>query len=456
MTLKIKETLMIRPIKDTPRVTLELTRLDMIIRSPNSHTTIFFIYNPPNPSYKFDTETGKKALSQILVPFYPLAGRLKLNANNTRYIIDCAGQGALYVEAETTQSLSDFGDFGPGPELRKLVIPACDYTKDLSSIPLLMGQLTRFKCGGLCFGFALHHHVADGASLGLFLYSLLVLYRGFDCPLQPNHDRIIHLAPRNPPQIKYPHPEFDPPIPSFPPNGSLSGDSEKKQRLFKLTQEQIDKLKQEATSQLKDKCKITRLSTYEILTAHIWRSTCKARNLSPDQEVKLYIPVDGRFVLKNPTLPDEYFGNVLLFSICTLRVSEITTMPFSYVATKVHEAVRRMNDEEYLRSAIDYLETRPELPEPLMGFYKSMYPHLLVNSWAKMPLHLADFGFGLPRAFGNCDIKLEGLSFLISNPSDDGLSLAINLFADHMPLFEKNFYDTTSSCTSILASNGHN
>ncbi|KAH9617698.1 hypothetical protein KSS87_006946 [Heliosperma pusillum] len=445
MTLKIKDSIMIRPAKETPRVTLGLTSLDMIIRSPNSHTTIFFIYNPPHPSAKFDSETAKKALSEILVHFYPLAGRLKLNPNNDRYVIDCSGEGALYVEAETSHTLADFGDFGPGPELRKLVIPACDYSGELGSIPLLMVQLTRFKCGGLCIGFALHHHVADGASLGLFLYSLLVVYRGYEVPLHPNHDRIIHLAPRNPPRVRFPHSEFDPPMPIFPPNGSLSGDSETRQSLFNLSDEQINNLKQLAISELEDDYKNIRLSTYEVLTAHIWKSTCKARDLAHDQEVKLYIPVDGRFVLKNPSLPDEYFGNVLFFSVCSLKVCDIIYKPFWYIATKVHEAVRRMNDEEYMRSAIDYLETRPGLPEPLMGAHKSMYPHLLVNSWAKMPLHLADFGFGLPKTFGNCDIKLEGFSFLISSPSgNEGLSLAINLFDVHMPSFEQHFYETTT------------
>ena len=97
----------------------------------------------------FDAEVLKETLSKVLVDFYPMAGRLRKDENG-RLEIDCNDEGALFVEAETTEySLSDFGGFEPTLELKKLVTPSWDYSKGLSSIPLFMVQLTRFKCGGV-------------------------------------------------------------------------------------------------------------------------------------------------------------------------------------------------------------------------------------------------------------------------------------------------------------------
>lgn len=50
-----------------------------------------------------------------------------------------------------------------------------------------------------------------------------------------------------------------------------------------------------------------------VLAAHIWRTTCKARGLSADQDIKLYKPIDGRPRLKSIPFPSNYNGNVIFF-----------------------------------------------------------------------------------------------------------------------------------------------
>ncbi|KAK9742938.1 hypothetical protein RND81_03G206600 [Saponaria officinalis] len=439
--IKIKRSIMVRPSKDTPKGTLWLSRVDMFLRTPYSHTTKFFIYQPKFLSQNYDTNIFISALSKVLVPFYPLAGRLRLNATKDRYEIDCNAEGVLFVEADTTLTIADLGDFRPSVGLRTCLTPSWDYSSsELESIPLEMLQLTRFKCGGVALGYASHHHVADGTSHAQFLYSLCRVAKGLDLVVPPIHDRMLHFSPRDPPRVGFSHSEFDPLGPSLSLNGP-SGETETTQSIFILSKEQINTLKQQVISE-SHHYKTDKPTTYEVLAAHICRSTCKTRGLDHNQDVKLYTPVDGRHKLKNPPLPKGYFGNVLFFTFCKIKACDIIHKPLWYIVHKIQEAKKHMSSEEYLRSGTDYLESLSGLPDPLIGAQKSMYPNILVNSWARLPFDSADFGLGPPTFCGNCEVKLEGLCFLVTSPSGDGsVSLAINLFAQHMPLFEKYFYD---------------
>ncbi|KAH9610951.1 hypothetical protein KSS87_001141 [Heliosperma pusillum] len=447
--INIKQSIMVKPAKETPLKILHLSKLDMIVRAPKTHTNIFYIYERPHHSSpNFDVKILKNALSEILVPFYPLAGRLTMNSNKDRYVIDCNAKGALLVEAETKHRLDEFNDFEPSAKMSELMIPKCDYNRELSLIPLLMVQITWFKCGGLGLGFAPHHHVADGAAHIDFFAKLMRLAGGLSLTVPPVFDR-VHLAPRDQGCIEssqHLH-EFDPIVPSLPSHGhelSKPGDQNTNttQSLFKLSKQQILALKQSTLSQA-SKSNHT-ITTYAAVAGHIWRSTCKARSLAYDEEVKLYIPVDGRSRLKNPTVPKGYFGNALFFAVCVAKAGDIMHKPLWYTATKIQEAVQKM-DNDYLRSSIDYLELKNGLPNPLMGAHKMLYPNLLINSWTKLPYYEADFGWGPPKVVGNCEIKLEGLSFLTGNSyGDESLTLAINLFSAHMPSFKKYLYNFTS------------
>jgi len=208
--------------------------------------------------------------------------------------------------------------------------------------------------------------------------------------------------------------------------------------LFKFTKEEVNCLKQKANSSEIN----TRLSTYEVLAGHIWRTACRARNLADDQEVRLDIPTNGRLRLKSPALPPGFCGNVIFSTICIAKAGDITRNPLSYVARRIHEALQKMTDEEYLRSAIDYLETHPNFDSLVRGGHSVRCPNMRINSWAKFSFYEADFGWGKPTFVGHGGILYEGQSYLAASPNEDGgFSLSISLFADHMACFEKYLYD---------------
>ena len=137
-TIHVKESTIIRPAQETPRHSLRLSDLDLLM--PASHIPSVYFYRRPNyPSNFFEGGLLKEALSKVLVPFYPLAGRLGKDENG-RIEIKCNGEGVLFIEAETSYVTDDFGDFESSSKLVQLV-PPVDRTKDAYFHPLIMAQV---------------------------------------------------------------------------------------------------------------------------------------------------------------------------------------------------------------------------------------------------------------------------------------------------------------------------
>ena len=147
--------------------------------------------------------------------FYRLTGRLRKNKNDGAIEINCNTQGVLFVEVQTFLVLTNFKNYKSNIELRKMVIPTCDYSKGLSSFPLFMVQFTRFKCGGVCMGIATHHHVNDGSACAYFVNSWTRIARGLELLVLPVHERsaIPQFSTYEPTQVKFRHLEYEPSIP---------------------------------------------------------------------------------------------------------------------------------------------------------------------------------------------------------------------------------------------------
>ncbi|OMO74038.1 Transferase [Corchorus olitorius] len=421
---------MVPPAEETPRVCLWNSNVDLVV--PRFHTPSVYFYRPSGASNFFDPKVMKEALGKALVPFYPMAGRLKRDEDG-RIEIDCNGAGVLFVEAETNAVIDDFGDFAPTLELRQL-IPTVDYSGGIETYPLLVLQVTYFKCGGASLGVGMQHHAADGFSGLHFINTWSDMARGLDLTIPPFIDRTL-LRARDPPQPAFEHIEYQPP-PALKSAPESTGSEGAAVSIFKLTREQLNALKAKS----KEDGNTIAYSSYEMLSGHVWRSVCKARGLPDDQESKLYIATDGRARLR-PPLPPGYFGNVIFTATPIAVAGELMSKPTWYAAGKIHDALVRM-DNDYLKSALDYLELQPDLSALVRGAHTFKCPNLGITSWSRLPIHDADFGWGRPIFMGPGGIPYEGLSFVLPSPTNDGsLSVAIALQTEHMKLFEKIFYD---------------
>lgn len=419
---------MVRPAEETPRRSLWNSNVDLVV--PRMHTPSVYFYRPSGAANFFDPQVMKEALSKVLVPFYPMAGRLRRDEDG-RIEIDCNAEGVLFVEADTGSVIDDFGDFAPTLELRQL-IPTVDYSGDIGSYSLLILQVTHFKCGGVSLGVGMQHHVADGASGLHFINTWSDMARGLDITIPPFIDRTL-LRARDPPQPAFHHIEYQPP-PQL--KAPLPNTQNTNVCIFRITRDQLNTLKNKS----KEDGNTISYSSYVMLAGHVWRCACKARSLPADQDSKMYIATDGRSRLR-PALPPGYFGNVIFTTTPVAVAGDLMSKPLWYAASKIHNALARM-DDEYLRSALDYLEIQPDLTALVRGAHTFRCPNIGITSWTRLPIYDADFGWGRPIFMGPGGIALEGLAFALPSPTNDGsLSIAISLQEDHMKLFQKYLYE---------------
>ncbi|RWR91257.1 shikimate O-hydroxycinnamoyltransferase-like protein [Cinnamomum micranthum f. kanehirae] len=434
MIINVRESSMVLPAQDTPRCSLWISNLDLLV--PRTHTPTVYFYRPSEYSTNFfDPQILKEALGKALVPFYPVAGRLKRD-NNDRFEIDCNGKGVLFVEAEINAVIDDFDDFAPTMEFKRL-IPTVDYTKDISSHPLLVLQVTYFKCGGVSLGVGMLHTMADGASALHFINYWSDIARGHHLiTIPPFIDRTLVRA-RDPPSPKYPHIEYQILSPMKAQVHSQETQSCASIAIFKITRDHLNTLKSKSKVGPNNDRTYT---SFEMLAGHLWRCACKARGLPDDQPTKMYIAIDSRTRLR-PPLPSGYFGNAI-FTTTTIEVAgKVISNPFNFGAGRIHDTLVRM-DDDYLRSAIDYLEMQTDLTPLVRGAHTFRCPNIAIVSWTRLPIYDADFGWGRPMFMGPAWIAYEGQGFVLPSPTNDGsLSLAICLQADHMVHFQKYLYD---------------
>lgn len=145
MEVVVKDTAAVLPARPMPRRILWCSNMDLVL--PRVHTPTIYFYRQPRglapPGCLLDAAVLKAALAEVLVPFYPAAGRVRLDCTGRREI-DCNGEGVVFVEAECNVGLDEFGDFGPekGSKYMQLVPQpaALAGEGDISACPLLLLQ----------------------------------------------------------------------------------------------------------------------------------------------------------------------------------------------------------------------------------------------------------------------------------------------------------------------------
>lgn len=433
MKVSVKESCIVRPAQDTPKHSIWISNLDLL--QARLHVGLIHCYELDGSSNFFDTELLKETLSRTLVPFYPVAGRLRRD-HNGRPEIYCNADGVLFVVAETDSVMGGFAGVTRNPEFRHCV-PTVDYSTDISSYPLLLVQVTFFKCGGVCLSIGWHLLLSDGHALINFTRSWAQLARGLPINITPFFDRTL-LRARFPPSITFHHPEFDPPPTMNSPNQTQEFQSCPKLVILKLTLDQLKVLKASVNG-----TKTTaNYTTHEVLVAHIWRCVSRARCLADDQATRLHVTLNGRFKLV-PPLPQNYFGSAIFPVRPIALAGDLRREPLEDTAERIHRATKKMNDG-YLRSAIDYLEKHPDIEclVPRKGNEIYRCPNLSIVSWSRLPFHDFDFGWGKAVYAGPASIYSEGKGYISASPaSDGGLLLAICLEINHVPLFKKLLYE---------------
>ncbi|KAG8380870.1 hypothetical protein BUALT_Bualt06G0061600 [Buddleja alternifolia] len=382
----VKEAVLISPLEPTPNHILQLSALDsqLFVRFTFEY---LLVYRARNGLDKDATTANvKSALGRALVPYYPLAGRVRNRADGLGLEVVCRGQGALFIDAISDCSVSEFE--GP-PKCREqwrnfLSLQAVDVLK---GAPPVVVQLTWLSDGGATLATGFNHCLCDGIGSGEFLNSLAELAIGkvglSELRPIPTWSRHLFMSPPPfRPSLRNPlsHPEFTsvPDLCGFTPRylkerlapTSITFDGNKLNKLKKLT---------------KYSC-----TSFDVLSAHVWRSWARALNLPSNQIVKLVFSVNIRKRVK-PSLPSGYYGNAFVLGCAQTCVRDLIEKGLGHATELVGKAKERVGDE-YVKEVVELVSsTRASVDS--VGV-------LIMTQWSRLGLQSVDFGMGRPIHVG--------------------------------------------------------
>nr|CAB3457084.1 unnamed protein product [Digitaria exilis] len=443
MAVEIVKSELVRPSEPTPRGALWLSNLDLAARNGYS-PTVYFFRRPDDvgrrdddddddgqpPAGFFSADVMRAALADALVPFYPFAGRLG-GGREGRAEIDCSAEGALFVVARSAAALDDlFESFAPSKGMRDMFVPAYDSAGP--GAPLLLLQVTFFRCGGVALGTAMHHFVIDGRSAFNFIRTWAAIARGDPAAaVTPSLDR-TPLRARPAPTVLFDHThEYGGRRrTATPTSGDITNKASAEEyasAILRVTSSQVSALRTRAGGAV---------STFRAVAAHVWRCACAARALSPDAESRLYTMVDMRGHLY-PPLPDTFFGNAVARTSASALVGDLLSNPLGFAARRLSAATG--HGDQYARSVVDYLETNMAAAVPRGGMSGT---DMRVISWLGMPSYDADFGWGEPALLAPALMYYTGFVYLMNcQGKEGGVAVAVALEPECMERFKELFYE---------------
>ncbi|XP_057980987.1 alcohol acyltransferase 9 [Malania oleifera] len=400
--LSLKEVEMVRPSQPTPSCLLSLSALDsqLFLR----FTIEYLLVYRPSPAVNKAAVAAriKAALARALVPYYPLAGRVVAVPPNggdggcSNLKVVCEAQGALFVQAVSDRcAVSDF-ERAPShvTEWRKLL--AVHVVDVLAGAPPLVVQLTWLADGGAALGVGINHCLCDGIGSAEFLNAFADLAAGLNDGLagfKPNPVWDRHLLDPTEPtptrnQIMAAHPEFDP-VQDLCGFVSRFNHEQLSPTSICFSKRCLDELQSRAASTGQPDRSIS-YTSFEVLTAHVWRSWARALELPPNQTLKLLFTINIRSRVK-PNLPGGYYGNGFVLGCAETSAKCLAEKGLEYAAELVKGAKETV-DEEHVRGVVEAVSgstwARPDSVGPGV---------LIVSQWSRLGLEKVDLGMGMGR-----------------------------------------------------------
>ena len=149
-TVRRGSPVLVSPSAPTPRETKALSDLDDAEGMRFYSSGIHLYRAHPAKKGVDPAAVIREALARALVPYYPLAGRIRELEAGRKLVVDCEAQGVLFVDADADLTAADFGDVQspPFPCFEQFILESTSVAgvEPVIDRPLLYIQVLRVYC----------------------------------------------------------------------------------------------------------------------------------------------------------------------------------------------------------------------------------------------------------------------------------------------------------------------
>ncbi|ESQ54261.1 hypothetical protein EUTSA_v10027311mg [Eutrema salsugineum] len=349
LSLQKKSTEVVIPSKHTPSGNLSLSSLDNNPLNEARHALVY-VFEANEKNQNDPVSLLRKALSELLVYYYPLSGRLVTLKSDRKFELVCNGEGVPFTVATAApdlRSLNYIQDFVDEFALHLVPEIEFNYESEIGYPPLAM-QVTKFPCGGFTIGTSSLHAVCDGAGVARFIHSLAELAGGKSEPsVVPvwQRERLVMNIDNEPARV----PAGAGARSSLLATSPYMPSSDLVTEIISIKAGNIRMLK----AALVRECEFQKenYTTYEILSACLWKSRSRALNLDLDKITVLGIIVGIGHVL-DPPLSEGYYGNSIIDVYIELTTRELHEASISDIVKLVKRAKKKAYDRRYVEEVL--------------------------------------------------------------------------------------------------------
>ena len=243
-------------------------------------------------------------------------------------------------------------------------------------------QVTRLTCGGFIFAVRLNHTISDSLGLVQFLNTVAEMASGSCVPSkQPVWQRHI-LNARDPPRITCIHHEYE-----MMNNNKCTTIIENNDMVhwsFFFGPKEMRSIRKHLPQHLQT------CTTFEILTACLWKCRTIALEFDPNDVVRLSCSINlrGKQGMQYLQVPNGYYGNAFAFPTVLSKAELLCKNPLGYALDLVKKTKAEMS-EEYIKSVADLMVIKGRPPYITAG-------NFFVADTTQVGFSGIDFGWGKP------------------------------------------------------------